>query len=277
MPRPFPDRYTHNLRRSSDGAVMFDCSTDSGVWPWLKLDPIHPILVQTINFWASIDAGEFLGTFDPDTWTALTKVEWVCGPPGVGLPARGEYHKEQDKDRARYGLTFYDRAGTLVAKMAGEGVTFRTRNFEGWRGAAKEKLRPPEPPAFTYASAEAVGVASQTESFLAPLGATDPVTTTGLVTKATGLRPVHPYIGGSGDHVNSTHMGEIGRQFGQLLLGQPCLQTGGTMVFDHYVELDSPFEVTLLEHDETARQFRLLVRQGDRDCTQIEMNYLQAG
>ncbi|MEL6858248.1 MAG: hypothetical protein AAFO74_07665 [Pseudomonadota bacterium] len=274
MPRPFPDRYIDNLRRSSDGIVIFECSRDSSVWPWLKLDPIHPILVQTINFWASIDAGEFLGTLDPNTWTALTKVEWVCGPPGVGLPARGEYWGEQDKNRARYALTFFDDTGELVAKMAGEGVTFRTRNFEGWRGEAKEKVQPPEPPAFTYAPAAAVGVAAQSESFLAPLAGASSIKTAGLVTKATGLRPGHPYIGGSGDHVNSTHMGEIGRQFGQLLLGRPCLQTGGTMVFDHYVELDAPFEVALLDHDLAARTYRLRVRQADRDCTLIEMTYV---
>ncbi len=273
MPRPFPDRYTHNLSRAPDGAVTFECSQDTKVWPWLKLDPIHPILIQTINFWASIDAGEFLGTFDPDTWTALTKVEWVCGPQGVGPPVHGRYHNEQHENRAKFGLEFFDAEGAVVAQLDGEGVTFRTRNFEGWRDEAKEKLRPPEPPKFEYAPADAVGVATANERFLAPLGTSGGVATTGLVTKATGLRPAHPYIGGSGDHVNSTHMGEIARQFGQLLIGRPCIQTGGEMVFDHYVELDSPFDVTLVAHDEGARQFRLLVRQGGRDCTRIEMRY----
>ena len=88
MPRPFPDRYTLNHQAQNDGSVAFECSRDSAVWPWLRLNATHPILVQTINFWASIDSGEFLGTFNPDTWTALTHVRWICGAPDVGLPHR---------------------------------------------------------------------------------------------------------------------------------------------------------------------------------------------
>lgn len=257
--------------------MAFDCTQDSGIWPWLALPAIHPILVQTINFWGSIDSGEFLGTFDPDAWTALTQVEWTCGPPDVGLPAHGVYRTlpTADPNRAHYGLTFYDDADRLVADLSGQGVTFRTRNFEGWREDAKEKLKPPAAPAFDYAPKDGVGVEAQSQSFLAPLSRGDSVSTTGLITKQNGLRPNHPYIGGSGDHVNSTHMGEIGRQFGQLLLGKPLINTSGEMVFTHYVELGRPFEVELVRHDPTEARFTLLVRQGERQCTQIEMTYAQ--
>mgnify|MGYP001802305307 CR=1 FL=1 len=275
MPRPFPDKYTLNHRRLEDGAVAFDCTQDSGVWPWLALPAIHPILVQTINFWGSIDSGEFLGTFDPDAWTALTQVEWTCGPPDVGLPAHGVYRSQPtaDPNRAHYGLTFYDDADRLVADLSGQGVTFRTRNFEGWREDAKEKLKPPAAPAFDYAPKDVVGVEAQSQSFLAPLSRGDSVATTGLITKQNGLRPNHPYIGGSGDHVNSTHMGEIGRQFGELLLGRAVRNTGGAIRFDHYVELGAPFEVDQIVESASGDSFSAGVSQNGRTCTEMTMTY----
>ena len=273
MPRPFPDLYTFNHKRLDNDSVAFDCSLDENVWPWLRLSPIHPILVQTINFWASVDSGEFLGTFDPEVWTALTQVDWDCGPPTVGLPVRGLYATTQDEERARYHLTFFDAEDQQVVRLSGQGVTFRTRNFEGWREEAKEKIVKPEPPPFDYADKAAVSVATQAESFLTPLIRAETITTSGLITKANGLRPAHPYIGGSGDHVNSTHMGEVGRQFGDLLLGQRLINQSGEMEFMHYVELGSPFDVEMTAHDEDKRQFALLVRQAGRDCTRIVMQY----
>jgi len=276
MPRPFPDLYTFNHKHLDHGGVSFECSQDSAIWPWLTLSPIHPILVQTINFWASIDSGEFLGTFDPEVWSALTQVEWDCGPPSVGLPKRGTYHTEQQDGRLRYHLEFFDSAGDRVARMSGRGVVFRTRNFEGWREDAKEKVVKPEPPPFEYSPKDQVHVQTQSESFLAPLKRKPRVTTSGLITKAEGLRPGHPYIGGSGDHVNSTHMGEVGRQFGDLLLGQRLINRGGEMVFHHYVELGSPFDIELTAHDPDELCFALEVTQAGRKCTDIMMRYAPA-
>lgn len=276
MPRPFSDVYTYNHTLRDDGSVTFECSTDSAVWPWLALSPTHPILVQTINFWASIDSGEFLGTFDPDVWTALTQVAWTCGEPSVGLPVRGQYATVRDEGRARFTLEFYDAADHQVAQLSGQGVTFRTRNFEGWREDTKEKFKKPDTSDFEYAPAKAVGVATPSESFLAPLSNGDHIATTGLITKQNGLRPAHPYIGGSGDHVNSTHMGEVGRQFAELLIGAPLINRNGEMKFLHYVELGRPFEVDIVAHDEAAQTLSLLVTQAERDCTQISMTYAPA-
>jgi len=256
--------------------VCFDCSTDASIWPWLALNPVHPIIVQTINFWASIDSGEFLGTFDPDVWTALTQVDWVCGSPTVGLPVRGRYSTVRNEDRARFTLEFYDRADQQTVRLSGQGVTFRTRNFEGWREDTKEKFKKPDTSGFEYAPAASVGVGAQSESFLAPLSSSDRTRTIGLITKQNGLRPAHPYIGGSGDHVNSTHMGEVGRQFGELLVGEPLINRSGEMKFMHYVELGRPFEVELLNHEQEAKTYSLLVTQADRDCTSIEMTYARA-
>ena len=274
MPRPFPDKYTFDHELSEDGSVSFECSQDSEVWPWLNLAPTHPILIQTVNFWASFDSGVFLDEFKTDSWTALTHLEWTCGRDGVGLPARGAYAGFKDKDRARYTLQLFDKADDLVCSYSGQGVTFRTRNFEGWRDQAKQKLWDPEPPVLDYVAAGAVGVAASSESFLSPLQrSADAVVTTGLITKENGLRPNHPFIGGSGDHVNSTHMGEIARQFGCLLLQRPTQNRSGEMRLKHYVELGVPFEVALLAQSEEDRTFTLMVRQADRDCAEIDWVY----
>lgn len=276
MPKPFPHAYTHGHTVGDDGSVSFECTQDVTIWPWLALNPIHPILVQTINFWGSVESGEALGTFDPEKWSALTHAEWTCGAPNVGLPVRGTYEKIEQGDGMRYQLKFFDDQDALIVRISGQGVVFRTRNFEGWRSGTKEKMALPDTSGFVYAPARALDVQTQGERFLAPLSTGDTVSTTGLITKENGLRPAHPYIGGSGDHVNSTHMGEVGRQFGALLLGAPLINRGGEMAFMHYVELGRPFDVELLKHDPDARTYSLLVRQAGRDCSRIEMTYALA-
>lgn len=268
MPRPFADTYTFHHAVEKDGAVTFECTQDRDIWPWLNLAPTHPIPIQTVNFWASFDSGVFLDEFRADSWTALTRLEWTCGSADVGLPRRGRYASFQEEDRARYTLQLWDEGGALVADYAGQGVTFRTRNFEDWRGKAKKKLRDPEPPGLAYAAASDVGVETPSESFLAPLSRTqDAISTTGLITKENGLRPAHPYIGGSGDHVNSTHMGEIARQFGQLLFEKPLPHLGGRMKLKHYVELGVTFEVALKAQTETG--FEISIHQADRLCAEV--------
>ncbi len=273
MPKPFPDQYTHSRTVSEDGIVRFKCSQDVETWPWLALNPIHPILVQTINFWGSVECGETLGTFDPEKWSALTHCEWTCGAATVGRPVRGTYETLQRGERNRYQLRFFDETEAEVVRISGVGVVFRTRNFEGWRKGTKEKFKKPDVSGFVYASADAVGVATQAERFLSPLRHGEATSSTGLITKENGLRPAHPHIGGSGDHVNSTHMGEVGRQFAQLLVGAPLINRAGEMSFLHYVELGRPFEVSLIEHDAAAQRFELLVRQREQDCTRIAMTY----
>ena len=76
--------------------------------------------------------------------------------------------------------------------------------------------------------------------------------------------------------MNSTHMGEVGRQFGELLAGAPLINRSGEMEFMHYVELGHPFEIELISYDEAAATFSLLVRQAGKDCTRIKMTYAEA-
>lgn len=253
--------------------MTFECTQDVGVWPWLALNPIHPILIQTINFWGSVEAGEARGTFDPEKWSALTHAEWTCGAPSVGLPVRGTYETLEHDDGMRFQLRFFDAEDAQVVRISGKGVVFQKRNFEGWRQDVKKQFEKPDTRGFEYASAAALGVKTPGERFLAALSRDDGIRTQGLITKENGLRPAHPFIGGSGDHVNSTHMGEVGRQFAELLFGERLINLGGEMAFMHYVELGRPFEVCLVSHSETDRSLKLLVKQRDRDCSRIEMTF----
>ncbi len=275
MKSPFPHAYTHNHEVLGDGSVAFECSQDSTIWPWLNLPPTHQIAVQTANFWASVESGMTLGTFDPNKRSALTQVDWTCGAPEVGLAVRGRYSTSEPGDLRRYFLSFFDAKDDLVVELSGRGVVFQTRDFEGWRGETKERIVKPEhSEGFEFVAPAAVGVKSAAECFLGPLIHGAPITVNGLITKAKGFIPGHPYIGGSGDHVNSTHMGEIGRQVAALLAGQETRIKSGEMEFIHYVELGRPFHVQVLEHDDQAHRFALLVRQADRACTRVQMTYV---
>lgn len=276
MPKPFPHAYTRNHAVTDEGHVTFECSQDTEIWPWLALSPIHPILVQTINFWGSVEAGEALGTFDPEKWSALTFAEWTCGPASVGRPVRGIYETLQHGEKTRFQLRFFDADDEQSLRISGKGVVFRTRNFEGWRRETKDEFEKPDTSGFEYASAERLGVATARERFLAPLKQQSTINTEGLITKENGLRPAHPYIGGSGDHVNSTHMGEIGRQFAEMLFEGRLYNRSGEMTFMHYVELGRPFHVELVSQNAADLSVSLLVTQRDRDCALIEMAFAPA-
>ena len=147
--RPFT--HAHILR--DDGAVTFACSEDAEAWPWLVLDPHHPIFVQTINFWASIEVSATRGTFDTTKWSALTETEWTCGVPAVGPPTHGVATFDTHDQAPRYALRFFDAHDRLVHRMSGTGVVFETRDFEAWRDKTRAKMGPSTSAAdFTFAA-----------------------------------------------------------------------------------------------------------------------------
>jgi hypothetical protein len=245
-----------------DGSVALTCSDDIAAWPWLALDPHHPIVVQTVNFWASVEAGLAKSSWDPDQWTALTEMEWQCGQPGCGHAHHGLADYYEDDGKQRFRITLFDQAGRLVYRMSGAGVVFRTRNFEGWRAEAKAAADSEREP-FLFAADEAVHAPVAGGSFLS---ADDPGLA--LVTPANGLPPGHPYMSGSGDHVNATHLAEAVRQYAALALGKgAALPSGGTMRFRRYVELGVPFELSVGEGEVTE------VRQGGKMCCEAEFWY----
>ena len=202
-----------------DGSLEFECSTDQSVWPWLALPPHDPIVVQTINYWAPVETGETRGTFDRNKWTALTQTSWTSGETRCLVHAvRGIAKPVDETQSLAYDIAFYDQEDRLVYEMHGTGVVFQNRDFEGWRAKAKQAIATlPLPPAFEYTPARSVGLVRQWESFLSPLSSHGTPTAQGLITSENGFVPVHRHITGSGDHVNATHLADIGLQFARLV------------------------------------------------------------
>lgn len=271
MPDKPDTAFTHSHEVRDDGSIAFSCSSDTDRWPWLTLDPHHPVLVQTINFWASIETAHTRGTIDPNKWSALTEMEWTCGPPGGGRPVRGVTAKPDDDNSLDYGLSFFDADDALVHRMTGTGVVFQTRDFEAWRDKTRSKLGiPPTSEDFQFAAAEAVDVASRDWSFLSPLIGEEPLSVNGLITEANGFPPSHPYLSGSGDHVNSTHLVEAGRQFASLISsGRQLRITGGDMRFTRYVELGYPFRIQSVDKSKCGISMEIF--QAEKLCTAITL------
>lgn len=275
MAKASEEPFTQSPVVTGDGTVRFKCSSDQDHWPWLALHPFDPIVVQTINYWVSVETSTARGTWDPTKWSALTQTRWKCGEPGVGHATHGVSDVVGKGDSRRFELTFFNDDGALVYKMSGIGVIFQTRDFESWRDKAKQKLKESSPIAdFQFATAEAVGVKTQAESFLSPVINLDAPSARAFITKESGFPPAHPYLSGSGDHVNSSHLADVARQFTNLLLGGgPHLITGGEMTFDRYVELGRPFEIELVNENASEKRFSMAVQQAGRLCSTIEITY----
>lgn len=262
------NQFTHSHILLEDGTVSFKCASDTDQWPWLALHPLHPIVVQAINYWVSVETGTVRGTFDPTKWSALTQTEWSCGEGAGGHATHGVAATTRDDESPSYRLTFFDADGALVYHMSGKGVVFRTRNFEAWRETAKHDLTPElSVEDFEYASAERVGVATQDESFLSELSDDGTPTAEGLVRSDRAFIPNHPYHGGSGDHVNSNQLADVSRQFASLVLGHSSfIVTAGEMEFTRYVELGRPFRIALKEDGRSDHAVSMNVHQADRLC-----------
>ena len=272
-----PHPYTYDHEVSDDGTVAFQCSTDIEKWPWLALHPFDPIVVQSINFWASVETATARGAWDPEKWSALTHMTWQCGEPGVGHAVRGVGEQTGPDGSPGFHITFYDANDALVYEMGGKGVIFQTRDFEAWRAKAKKKaLELVDAADFEFAPAEDVGVAEQDHCFVSPLIEGEKPSVQALVAKARGFMPVHPYHSGSGDHVNSNQLADVVRQFVNLWRGKPMVLSSGTIEFNRYVELDRPFDVKLISGDSAVDDVQILVEQADRQCAVFDMKIYSA-
>lgn len=259
-----------------DGTVAFTCSQDAEQWPWLALDPHDPIVIQTINFWASYQAGQARGGWEPGQWTALTWMEWQCGHRGCGHATHGIEDTFEREGEMFYRLTFFDAAGALVARMSGTGVVFRNRDFEGWRAKSKAEAGAGRVPFedFPFAAAEKVGAVVPCGSVLSPLSGGGETSVRGLISAENGLAPANPHLSGSGDHVNATHLAEVVRQFDTLLQdGERRIPAGGEMRFLKYVELGVPFEVSLKQGGAGSDRIEAEVRQSGRSCTAATLRF----
>ena len=92
-----------------------------------------------------------------------------------------------------------------------------------------------------------------------------------LVTPANGFPPGNPLIGGSGDHVNSTHFHEIARQALFLIKGRTDIDTSGTMTLNRYVELGTPLKLNIRESADQAITFEL--EQLGKACAKIVLRF----
>ena len=257
--------YTHDHVVRADGSVAFACSQDGKRWPWSLLHPHHPGAIQALSFWASVESAMALGTWDPNKWSALTWTRWQCGDPDVGRIAHGTYERRIE-GKESFSICLYDVDDRLICRLDGRGVVFRTRDFEKWRRPDKEAAPKALSDSFTFADDSLLGIAPGERPFLSPL---DGDTATALIDRANGMPPGHPWLDGSGDHVNSAHLAEAARQFVSLARGgEPFRVTGAEMRFDHYVELGSPFTITRLDSD--GDRVRMQMCQAGHDCTLVE-------
>lgn len=273
-----PHSYTYDHAVADDGTVTFRCSTDKEKWPWLALHPFDPIVVQSINFWASVETATARGTWDPEKWSALTHMTWQCGGQGVGHPVRGVGKQTGGPGSPGFEIHFFDAQDALVFELGGTGVIFQTRDFEAWRAKAKKKaLEPVNPGDFAFATAIKAGVAEQDHCFVSPLIEGEQPSVHALVPKARGFIPAHPYHSGSGDHVNSNQLADVVRQFVNIMRAEETLFMSGTIEFNRYVELDRPFEVKATEGNENTEQLSIIVAQADRQCAQFDMKVESAG
>ena len=265
MPAPHAKNFTSDHTVHEDGRVNFTCSQDDSLWPWTVIGPHHPGAIQAASYWLSVESAMALGTWDPDKWSALTWTRWECGDPDVGRMAHGSYRRTQIDGKESFSIDLFDAQDRLVCRLEGRGVVFRTRDFETWRSKAKESAGKADRADFAYADRTLLGIGAGEFPFLGPLEGNR---ATGLLDSANAMPPAHPWLDGSGDHVNSAHLAEVARQFVSLLRnGEPFRVTGAEMRFDRYVELGVPFEIEQVGCE--AATTKMVLRQSGRECTAI--------
>lgn len=266
--------FCYDFAREDDGAIAFRCSDDAREWPWLTLHPADNIAVQATNYYALTGVSRFSERMDGSKWTALTKFSWRSHETGEGAlhPARGR--ASHDDDGIGYACAFVDINGARVYDVSGAGVVFANRDFEAWRAKAKAKIMAlPAPDNFAFAEAATVGVKTQGEVFVAPLTEDNTgVYADALLTAQSAFRPVHPFHGGSGDHVNSSHLCDVVQQTAHLIRGSGFTRSGSA-VFSRYVELGRPFRVGLAASAENNRRLSFSVEQAGAKCADIELVY----
>ena len=266
------EQFTYNHVLHDDESMTFSIPTDPEEWPWLVLDPKHPIVVQALTYYALYETDVARGKFESGQWTALTGISWRCGADYNGHAAKG-VARLRGEGLGGQEMEFWDEGGALVYEMVGRGVVFQDRNFEEWRNSQKQDLGPHLPlEDFDFAIHESVGVDSPIESLVSTIRKSNPLAVAALVTKENGFPPGHPYHDGSGDHVNSSHLADAGTQFVRLLRGDPELQSmGGEMEFRRYVELGQVFTLELLNDSDESTEMRVV--QGEHDCATLRFDW----
>ncbi|MEP0393113.1 MAG: hypothetical protein ABJ205_00045 [Erythrobacter sp.] len=266
-----PYSFAHQVQ--ADGSVVFECSRDAALNPWLTLPPHHPVVLQTQSFWTAVGASTALQGWEATKWTALTWIDWELGVASGGHVTVGVYRREGggEAENLGYSLDLFNESGARVVTIQGRGVVFRKRNFEKWReGSKNEALKAGASDDFVFAHPNALGLTKQERVLVAPLGA-NAAHIDALVTLENGLAPGNPVIGGSGDHVNSTHFHELARQALFLIKGRADIDTSGEMTMKRYVELGTPLQLKVVSNEADSIGFEL--EQLGKPCADITLRW----
>lgn len=268
--------FTHSFERAADGAVLFQCDQDAEKWPWLALHPANNIALQATNYYALTGVSLFLGEMDAENWSALTTFSWRIGDGAKAgqHPVSGRSVGTGEAGSPDYACTFYDDSGNVTYEVEGAGVVFRTRDFEGWRAKAKaEILALPRPDDFPFAEPAAAGVETPDEVFVTPLQQDARGSfVNAMIDRDKGFGPIHPYHGGSGDHVNSSHLCDVAQQAARIA-GRKAFPSGGTARFTRYVELDRPFRIGIAPDAAIASRVNFDIEQAGKPCASLRFDY----
>lgn len=271
--------YAHNfasVRSSSEGRLELEYDLDRERWPWLSLDPLHPVLIEKYQYFGVVTAVLAHKLVDSSTFTALTHFEWECDHITDQHVTRAVYVDASEPGVPRFGLMLSSPEGGVLATTRGAGFAFTDRDVKAWRAASRAKaLSAAVAPVDAFAPAEAVGLHHGGTSFLAPRRTVDgQAACRAVVHTDRAFHPAHEFHTGSGDHVNAGHLFDCALQFAHLVGGAagPCM--GGRAEFLRFVELDVPFEIVRVEGaaddpDAVAMMFRQL----DRDMAKIELRF----
>ncbi|MEL6530449.1 MAG: hypothetical protein AAFQ27_10835 [Pseudomonadota bacterium] len=263
--------YALGFQIREDGSVEFQCSLSVETLPWLNLPPHHPVVIQTQAFWTAVGASVALAGMEATQWSALTWIEWELGDSEGGHATHGEYRRNEQDKHPHYEIILLNAASQPVVTIQGRGVVFRNRNFEKWREGSKEAARKEKPHVeFGYAAPGDLGLTEEERALVAPFNP-DNGFVEALVTAENGFPPGNPVIGGSGDHVNSTHFHEIARQALCLIKGRTDIDTSGEMSLNRYVELGTPLRLHIRTDEANRMTFEL--EQMGKACAEITLRW----
>lgn len=278
--------YERNFARvlsADDGRVAFAYDLDPERWPWLALPPLHPVVIDKIQYFSAVTAILATSRLEPGTRSALTKIGWSTAPRAGGArhAVRGELGFASG-ERPGYRLAVFDADGHENARIWGEGAAFADRDFGAWRARAKRTAREaagaaaaPPPPADPVA----VGLGPGGRCLVSkPFERDGALALAALVTAVNGFHPAHPFHTGSGDHVNAAHLFDCALQAAHLLAepaGARLACTDGEAEFLRFVELDTPFELRLEAREPLAHgrtRMRFAIGQAGRENARVRFD-----
>lgn len=274
--------YTQNfaiVESVDNGRVEFSFDLDPSKWPWLCLPPQHPVLIEKYQYFTSITASWATGLFAPETYSALTGFNWQC--PGIhedcGYGSRAVSVNRETTEGISIDIDVFDKDDRHLVHMECVGASFGDRDFASWRAQSKKNACDQAGQfSVDYASPVSLGLGKYGISLISGLETVNNMpTVTALVTSENGFQPHHPYLTGSGDHVNVAHFIDCGLQMAHLVLqpqtGLQC--TSGQASFMRFIELDVPFRIRLTQKEsgDGNHRLRFQLTQLNRVCTEMQL------